>query len=118
MIPWPPLFLLFFVSDLRSNVKMTILGAVTSPIATIWNGVASQAWDPLVALCRNGTLAQLQGIKIGSLALHETGVDKPATFFGHKSPDHPFASLTVHDEKFWVRLALFADMVGLGRREV
>lgn len=97
---------------------MTILGAVTSPIATIWNGVASQAWDPLVALCRNGTLAQLQGIKIGSLALHETGVDKPATFFGHKSPDHPFASLTVHDEKFWVRLALFADMVGLGRREV
>jgi cyclopropane-fatty-acyl-phospholipid synthase len=91
---------------------MTVLGALTSPVATIWNGVASQAWDPLVSLCRNGTLAQLKGIKIGSLALHEDGVDKPATFFGNKSPEHPFTSLTVHDERFWVRLALFADMVG------
>ncbi|KAF2451708.1 cyclopropane-fatty-acyl-phospholipid synthase [Karstenula rhodostoma CBS 690.94] len=89
---------------------MAVLGALTSPVATIWNGVASQAWDPLVSLCKSGTLAQLKGIKIGSLALHEDGVDKPATFFGHKSPEHPFASLTVHDEKFWVRLALFADM--------
>lgn len=90
---------------------MTILGTLMSPATTIWNGVATQAWDPLLALCRSGTLAQLQGIKIGTLALYEKGVDKPAAFFGDESPEHPFASLTVHDEKFWVRLALFADMV-------
>ena len=93
---------------------MAVLGVLTSPVAMIWNGVAGHAWDPLVSLCKSGTLAQLKGIKIGSLAVHEDGVDKPATFFGNKSPDRPFASLTVHDEKFWVRLALFADMVGSG----
>lgn len=92
---------------------MTILGALSSPAATIWNGVASHAWDPLVSLCRTGTLAQLQGIKIGTLALYEKGVAKPESFFGTQSSEHPFASLTVHDEKFWVRLALFADMVRL-----
>lgn len=91
---------------------MAVLGVLTSPATTMLNGVASYAWDPLVSLCKSGTLAQLKGIKIGSLAVHQDGVDKPATFFGHKSPDRPFASLTVHDEKFWVRLALFADMVG------
>lgn len=90
---------------------MTILGALTSPVATVWNGVASQAWDPLVSLCRNGTLAQLQEIRIGTLALYELGGAKPESFFGSQSPEHPFASITVHDEKFWVRLALFADMV-------
>ncbi|KAJ4301590.1 hypothetical protein N0V90_003683 [Kalmusia sp. IMI 367209] len=86
-----------------------MLGTLATPAITIWNGVASRAWDPLVLLCRNGTLSQLQGIKIGSLALYE-GTNKPAAFFGHESPGYPLATLTVHDEKFWVRLALFADM--------
>ncbi|KAF1966193.1 cyclopropane-fatty-acyl-phospholipid synthase [Bimuria novae-zelandiae CBS 107.79] len=89
---------------------MTLLGALTTPAATIWNGVASQAWDPLVSLCKNGTLAQLHSIRLGTLALYEGGFDKPTAFFGNESPEHPFASLTVHNEKFWVRLALFADM--------
>lgn len=92
---------------------MAILNPVTGPVATIWNGVASQAWEPLVSVCRNGTLAQLQGIKSGKLVLYENGSSKASAVFGAEAPGCPVAVLNVHDEKFWVRLALFADMVRL-----
>jgi len=58
-------------------------------------------------------MAQLQAIQRGKLALYEKGAGSAALFFGQDTPGDPFAMLTVHDEKFWVRLALFADMVRL-----
>lgn len=92
---------------------MTILSPITAPAATIWNAAVSQAWGPLVSICRNGTIAQLQGIKLGRLSLHETGLSKAPIIFGEYSAEHPEAILKVHDERFWVRLAVFADMVRL-----
>jgi len=62
-------------------------------------------------MCRNGTLAQLQGIKLGRLVLYEGGSSKAPAVFGSQSSMCPEAVLNVHDERFWVRLALFADMV-------
>lgn len=88
--------------------------ALTSPFydaaTTLLNTVTSQAWEPLVSLCRNGTLSQLQSIQIGRLTLYESKSSKASTVFGTEQDGAPSAVLNVHDEKFWVRLALFADM--------
>ncbi|KAF2690470.1 cyclopropane-fatty-acyl-phospholipid synthase [Lentithecium fluviatile CBS 122367] len=89
---------------------MTILSPITGSAATLWNGITSQAWDPLVSLCRNGTLAQLREIKLGRLVLYEHSSSKASTVFGAESLGCPEAVLNVHDDRFWVRLALFADM--------
>ncbi|KAF2020087.1 cyclopropane-fatty-acyl-phospholipid synthase [Aaosphaeria arxii CBS 175.79] len=88
--------------------------AITSPFygaaSSILNTVTSQAWDPLVTLCRNGTLSQLKQIQLGRLALYETKTSKAPHVFGVETEGLPSVALNVHDEKFWVRLALFADM--------
>ena len=91
--------------------------AITSPLtgvaSTLINAITYQAWGPLVSLCRNGTLSQLQSIRLGKLTLYETSAAKASASFGAEVDDLPVAVLHVHDEKFWVRLALFADMVRL-----
>ena len=92
---------------------MAILSPLLGPATTIWNSVSCQAWDSLVAMCRDGTLSQLQSIQIGKLAVYEISVGKGSTLFGTEREGHPVAVLNVHDDKFWVRLALFADMVCL-----
>jgi len=64
-----------------------------------------------VTLCKNGTLSQLQDIKLGKLVIFEGGREKASAVFGSDKEGVPVAFLDVHNEKFWVRLALFADMV-------
>ncbi|PVH92784.1 cyclopropane-fatty-acyl-phospholipid synthase [Periconia macrospinosa] len=89
---------------------MALLSPLTGPAAAIWSTVTSQSWDSLVTLCKNGTIAQLQQIKLGRLSLYDNGSSKSSAVFGAESPKTPDAALHVHNEKFWVRLALFADM--------
>lgn len=90
---------------------MGVLSPVTGTASSLLSTLTSQAWDPLVSMCRNGTLAQFQGIQIGKLVLFEGGESKATSSFGSDKEGCPIAFLDVHDEKFWVRLALFADMV-------
>lgn len=80
-------------------------------VATILSTITSQFWGPLVTLCKNGTLSQLHEIKLGKLVLFEGGREKASAVFGSDKEGVPVAFLDVHNEKFWVRLALFADMV-------
>lgn len=89
-----------------------LFGAATSLFSTITN----QAWEPLVSICRNGTLSQLQSIRLGKLVLYESSSSKTSLAFGTEKEGQPLAVLNVHDEKFWVRLALFADMVRLSTK--
>lgn len=56
----------------------------------------------------------MQNLKIGKLVLFEGGSSKASAVFGSDKEGVPVAFLVVHDEKFWVRLALFADMVRFG----
>jgi cyclopropane-fatty-acyl-phospholipid synthase len=88
-----------------------ITGPLFGAASTILNSVATQAWEPLVSLCRNATLSQLQKIRIGKLAVYESSSSKASANFGVEKEGLPLAVLNVHDERFWVRLALFADMV-------
>jgi cyclopropane-fatty-acyl-phospholipid synthase len=53
----------------------------------------------------------LQNIQIGRLVLFEGGESKASNVFGANKEGVPVAYLDVRDNKFWVRLALFADMV-------
>jgi cyclopropane-fatty-acyl-phospholipid synthase len=53
----------------------------------------------------------LQNIHIGRLVLFEGAESKATNVFGSDKEGVPVAYLHVHDEKFWVRLALFTDMV-------
>jgi cyclopropane-fatty-acyl-phospholipid synthase len=53
----------------------------------------------------------LQSIQLGKLAIYEASAGKGSTVFGVEREGHSTAVLNVHNEKFWVRLALFADMV-------
>ncbi|OAL45294.1 cyclopropane-fatty-acyl-phospholipid synthase [Pyrenochaeta sp. DS3sAY3a] len=90
---------------------MTILSPLTGAATTVLSTITSQAWGPLVSVCKNGALSQLhQGIKLGKLVLFEGGSSTASTVFGSDKEGLPIAFLDVHDEKFWVRLALFADM--------
>jgi cyclopropane-fatty-acyl-phospholipid synthase len=84
-----------------------LAGITTSVLSTI----TSQTWGPLLNLCKNGTLSELQDIKIGKLVVFEGGSSKASHVFGSDKEGVPVAFLDVHNEKFWVRLALFADMV-------
>jgi cyclopropane-fatty-acyl-phospholipid synthase len=73
----------------------------------------STAWGPLVVLSRTGVLSLLQQITIGQLLV----VDKEGAqaLCGQSSvadlPTEPKTELRVKNDAFWVRLALFADMV-------
>jgi len=58
----------------------------------------------------------LQNIRIGRLVLFEGEESKAKNVFGADKEGVPVAYLHVHDEKFWVRLALFADMVRMVSR--
>ena len=90
---------------------MAIFSPLTGLATTVLSTITTQTWGPLVSLCKNGTLAQLQEIKIGRLVIFEGGESKTTAAFGSDKEGVPVAFLDVHDEKFWVRLALFADMV-------
>jgi len=93
---------------------MAIYSSVTGAVSSLLSPVTSQAWRPLVALCKNGTLSQFQNLNHGKLVLFEGGASKATAAFGSDKEGLPIAFLNVLDEKFWVRLALFADMVRSG----
>ncbi|KAF2631261.1 CMAS-domain-containing protein [Macroventuria anomochaeta] len=88
----------------------TILNTLTAPASAILSTLTSQAWQPLVSTCKNSTLSQLQKIQIGRLVLFQGNESKAKNVFGADKEGVPVAYLHVHDDKFWVRLALFADM--------
>jgi cyclopropane-fatty-acyl-phospholipid synthase len=96
---------------------MAIYSSVTGAVSSLLSPVTSQAWGPLVTLCKNGTLSQFQNLKRGKLVLFEGGSSKATAVFGSDKEGLPIAFLDVRDEKFWVRLALFADMVRFKTRD-
>jgi cyclopropane-fatty-acyl-phospholipid synthase len=84
---------------------------ITSALDLVRAQVGSVAWGPLVTLSRKAVLSLLQQIEIGHLLVLEQ--DGSETVCGKKSPSKevPITELKVHRETFWVRLALFTDMV-------
>lgn len=104
------------LQDLAMAPLRRSLTVLATPIASISDVVrpyaSSYAWGPLVHLSRRGVCALLTGIIKGSLVIEDT--DGTVLCFGeteqHRQPKL-MAKLTVRNEIFWLRLALFADMV-------
>ena len=73
--------------------------------------VGAFAWGPAVSVSRNMVLALLSRIQRGRLIILEN--DGTTTICGQTSSDpvEPNVHLRVVREAFWLRLALFADMV-------
>lgn len=84
---------------------------VSSAFDALRAQVGSVAWGPLVNLSRKAVLSLLQQIQVGRLLVQEH--DGTETMYGEQtaSVTTPATELKVHRETFWVRLALFADMV-------
>jgi len=90
---------------------MTIVSPLTGAASSVLSTITTQAWNPLVNLCRHATITRLLNLRLGKLVLFEGGSSEASAAFGKGEEGLPVAFLHVHDEKFWVRIALFADMV-------
>ena len=87
---------------------------LSSALDTLRGYAGSTAWGPLVRLSRTAILSLLNGIEVGCLIIKER--DGTETRCGGGKGSHvcatpPRTELRVQREAFWLRLALFADMV-------
>ena len=71
--------------------------------------VGAVAWDPMLQLSKTTITSLFRQIERGQLAL----VDHKGrrSFYG-KEGTGPMVELQIHKEIFWLRVLLFADMVG------
>lgn len=74
--------------------------------------VTSFTWDPFVKLSRSTVLGLLSRIVVGQLVVRDS--DGSVTICGNPGikDGSPRTELRVLKEAFWVRVMLFADMVG------
>jgi cyclopropane-fatty-acyl-phospholipid synthase len=84
-----------------------------SALDAVQSYAGSAAWDPLVRVSRTGVLSLLQQMTIGQLLVVDK--DDAKTLCGQSTvadlSTEPTTELRVRNDAFWVRLALFADMV-------
>lgn len=94
--------------------EKTMSSLVRNAVDAIWSYAGSTAWSPVVLVCRTGVLSLLQQITCGQLLVVEEK-DGAQTLCGQSSvadlPIEPRTELRVRKDAFWVRVALFADMV-------
>jgi cyclopropane-fatty-acyl-phospholipid synthase len=93
---------------------------ITSRAYDLANYAGSLAWPPVLSVSRGAILALLKNIQLGSLQITDT--DGSITICGSsrrsqaESEDEksvysvPHAELRVHNDLFWIRMVLFADM--------
>lgn len=91
-------------------------GFVASAIGALREYVGAAAWSPLVRISRAGVLSVLHRVQLGCLILVEedgTEIRCGGTPGPHICTTEPRTELRIKSDAFWVRLALFADMVRL-----
>lgn len=103
----------------RLAIVMGISDALAAPMQSIGGLAASYAWGPLLTLSRTTVLSLLSRIRVGQLKIvdadgriiiygqDEVPLEKEKTIYSV-----PHVELAVHKDIFWVRMLLFADMVG------
>lgn len=84
---------------------------LTSALDRVRNYAGAVAWGPLVQTSRSVILSLLSQIEQGRLTIIER--DGTSTICGDAETENvqPATELRVVRDSFWVRLALFADMV-------
>lgn len=100
---------------------MGLITPLTAPLQAVAGYGASLAWPTFLSLSRSAILSLLQKIQVGQLTIKD--VDGTITICGQtkvkpiSQADRtvysiPSTELVVHKDTFWIRLLLFADMVG------
>ncbi|KAI9694148.1 MAG: hypothetical protein M1822_003419 [Bathelium mastoideum] len=91
--------------------------SITAPFVARLNALRQYAgtwtWGPLVHLSRSAILSLLKNIRIGQLVLTDEHGELIICGGNHGTPKEkasPRTELQIHNETFWVRLLLFADM--------
>lgn len=94
------------------------MALLTRSIDSVRSYLGSLTWGPIVKSSRSAVLALFQRIEIGQLVI--TDSDGTVTVCGqsHSQDGAPRTELNVLKEAFWVRVLLFADMVGTFREGV
>lgn len=95
---------------------MAITTAISKSFDVVRSYAGSLTWAPVVNLSRSSVLSLLRKVKIGQLVIVDT--DGTVTICGSPKPKDGSTrtELKVSSEAFWVRLLLFADMVGCALR--
>ena len=70
------------------------------------------AWNPLVHLSRDAILAVFRRIEVGQLEITDCDGQITTCGAGQVEPGVTATAIVIHKETFWVRMLLFADMVG------
>ena len=86
------------------------MAVVSRALDSVRSYIGSFTWSPLVALSRNAVLGLLSRVSDGQLIVVDH--DGTVTLCGEYGAT-PKTELRVVNEAFWVRVALFADMVGI-----
>jgi len=87
-------------------------GLVTAALESLRGYTGSIAWGPFIRASRAAVLALLQQIEVGKLVVKEKdGSETTCGGHGAKGATGPQTELKILRETFWLRLALFADMV-------
>lgn len=86
------------------------------PIASRFYALRSYAgglvWSPVVQLSRGACLSLFRKIQYGQLEIVDSDGENIICGQAISEKDAPKVILHIHKETFWVRLLLFADMVG------
>lgn len=94
---------------------MTAMAAISRTVDGVRTYAGSFTWTPVVNFSRAAVLALLQRVEVGVLLIVDTDGSLKVCG-GPKAKDgEPKVQLTLHDDAFWVRMLLFADMVRQSR---
>lgn len=106
------LFIVVYHSQSVDCLFKFMASSISSLVDRVRTYAGAVAWDPIIKSCRRSILSLLSEIKIGRLTVVES--DGTETVCG-QAGEHvePLARLQVVRDAFWLRLALFADMVSL-----
>jgi hypothetical protein len=90
-----------------------MIGPLISSFYAIRDATANVAWSPLVELCKTMCLSVLSKTKVGQMQIFDE--DGNSIIIGQTTDleSGPKCVLNVHKDIFWLRLALFGDMVYL-----
>ncbi|MBE7181521.1 MAG: class I SAM-dependent methyltransferase [Terriglobus roseus] len=92
-----------------TSSTMSLLSPITDRARALGSYAGSFAWPPLVNSTRHLCIGLLKNIRIGRLEIED--YDGRAEVCGTAvTADVPHTLLRVHNDTFWIRLALFADM--------
>lgn len=93
---------------------MSAVAPITERFKALRDYAGALAWQPLVDTSRSLCIGLLGSIRIGRLEIEDIN-GKTFVCGTAATTNAPNVSLKVHNPVFWLRLALFADMVSLRR---